>query len=167
MLSSFKLKNKIASAQHVRDAFKNADGAIDLASIMVGIIVIGIIGGVVAATVFAVIPWAQDNRAKSNISSVRTAESAYRGFMAEQGSPLYGTTEQLSAVTTPDGKTVSLLPKDSSDVLSVYTSTNAKGESCYVVESKSASGAIFYGSSETPEVSTDSSIVAQCLPIAI
>lgn len=36
-------------------------GGIDLASIMVGIITLGIIAGVIAATVFAVIPWAQKN----------------------------------------------------------------------------------------------------------
>lgn len=33
--------------------------AIDLATIMVGIVVVGVLGSVISAAVFAVIPWAQ------------------------------------------------------------------------------------------------------------
>jgi hypothetical protein len=64
----------------VKEAFRNEEGAIDLASIMVGIIVIGLIGGVIAATVFAVIPWAQDNAAKQQLDAVVTAQSAKAGM---------------------------------------------------------------------------------------
>lgn len=60
--------------------FRNEDGAIDLASIMVGILVIGMIGGVISATVFAVIPWSQDNAAKQQMDSVVSAQSAYMGL---------------------------------------------------------------------------------------
>jgi type II secretory pathway pseudopilin PulG len=75
-------KNKAASGS-VKAAFTNEDGAIDLASIMVGIIVIGLIGGVIAATVFAVIPWAQDNAAKQQLDSVASAQSAYIGLSTD------------------------------------------------------------------------------------
>jgi len=75
-------KNKATSGS-VKAAFTNEDGAIDLASIMVGIIVIGLIGGVIAATVFAVIPWAQDNAAKQQLDSVASAESAYIGLSTD------------------------------------------------------------------------------------
>jgi type II secretory pathway pseudopilin PulG len=68
---------------NVKEAFKNEEGAIDLASIMVGIIVIGLIGGVIAATVFAVIPWAQDNAAKQQLDSIANAQSAYIGLSAD------------------------------------------------------------------------------------
>jgi len=77
-------KNKATSGS-VKAAFTNEDGAIDLASIMVGIIVIGLIGGVIAATVFAVIPWAQDNAAKQQLDSVASAESAYIGLSTDGG----------------------------------------------------------------------------------
>lgn len=60
--------------------FRNENGAIDLSSIMVGIIVIGLIGGVIAATIFAVIPWAQDNAAKQQLDSVVSSESAAVGL---------------------------------------------------------------------------------------
>jgi type II secretory pathway pseudopilin PulG len=72
-----------AARGNVKEAFKNEAGAIDLASIMVGIIVIGLIGGVIAATVFAVIPWAQDNAAKQQLDSVANAQSAYIGLSAD------------------------------------------------------------------------------------
>lgn len=63
--------------------FRSSKAAIDLASIMVGIIVIGLIGGVIAATVFAVIPWAQDNAAKQQLDAVVQAQSAHAGLSAD------------------------------------------------------------------------------------
>lgn len=68
--------------------FTNETGAIDLSSIMVGIIVIGLVGGVIAATVFAVIPWAQDAAAKHQLESIHTAENAYFGFSSASLSSL-------------------------------------------------------------------------------
>ena len=73
-----------AAKGNMKEAFKNEEGAIDLASIMVGIIVIGLIGGVIAATVFAVIPWAQDNAAKQQLDSIAAAQSAYIGLVADK-----------------------------------------------------------------------------------
>jgi hypothetical protein len=69
-------KNK-ATSDSVKAAFTNEDGAIDLASIMVGIIVIGLIGGV--------IPWAQDNAAKQQLDSVASAQAAYIGLSTDIG----------------------------------------------------------------------------------
>lgn len=60
------------------DAFKNEQGAIDLGSIMTGVIVLGVIGGVIASTVFAIIPWVQNTAAKESLQSVTTAQGAYR-----------------------------------------------------------------------------------------
>jgi hypothetical protein len=74
-----------ATSSSAKAAFTNEDGAIDLASIMVGIIVIGLIGGVIAATVFAVIPWAQDNAAKQQLDSVASAQAAYIGLSTDVG----------------------------------------------------------------------------------
>jgi surface protein len=55
---------------------------------MVGIIVIGLIGGVIAATVFAVIPWTQDNAAQSQLDSIVQAENAYKGLSSSSASSL-------------------------------------------------------------------------------
>jgi len=138
------LKTAIARSgkMSVREAFKNEEGAIDLASIMVGIIVIGIIGGVIAATVFAVIPWAQDNAAKGVLDSVATAESAYRGFSAEIGSDVaaFATEEELG------GSATSVAPEalftEAAGVDNVRIVVDADGNG-YTAISKSQSGNYF------------------------
>jgi hypothetical protein len=47
---------------------------IDLSSLMTGVLVIGIVAGVIAATVFTVIPWSQDSAAKGNLAAIGQAE---------------------------------------------------------------------------------------------
>jgi type II secretory pathway pseudopilin PulG len=93
-------KTKVSG--NVKEAFKNEEGAIDLASIMVGIIVIGLIGGVIAATVFAVIPWAQNNAAKQQLDSISSAQSAYIGLSADKGNSRFGGNFVTSG-TLPEG----------------------------------------------------------------
>lgn len=60
----------------------SSKGAVDLPSTMVGVTVIGLVSGVVAATVFVAIPWAQDNSAKQQLSSIAIAQAAYAGVTA-------------------------------------------------------------------------------------
>jgi hypothetical protein len=78
-------------------ALRNENGAIDLASIMVGVIVIGVIAGVIAATVFAVIPWAQDQAASQSLDAVVTAQSVSYAFAAEAGTAVYDDEAGLAA----------------------------------------------------------------------
>jgi hypothetical protein len=68
-----------------RNIFNSSKGAIDLASIMVGILVIGLIAGVIAAMIFAVIPWSQDKAAKEQLGAVVAAQSANAGFTSSAG----------------------------------------------------------------------------------
>lgn len=79
------IRNIKAIAQHlpkIREVFRNEKGAIDLASIMVGIIVIGLIAALIAATIFIIIPWGQDRAAKQQLGSIISAQSAYFGLTA-------------------------------------------------------------------------------------
>lgn len=121
-------------------------GAIDLASIMVGVIVIGLIGGVVAATVFTVIPWSQDNAAKQQLDSISSAESAYMGLSSAVPSPLpagyvpnsFGNSAQLAAgnllstgatycaVTPADGKSYTGYSKSASGKVWSMTDKNTR-----------------------------------------
>ena len=71
-------QSKIVVRRTIRLALRATTGAIDLASIMVGVLVLGIISAVVAATVFTVIPWSQNRAAMASLDSVRTAEDATR-----------------------------------------------------------------------------------------
>ncbi|KQP01402.1 hypothetical protein ASF30_01950 [Leifsonia sp. Leaf264] len=45
---------------------------------MVGVLVVGIIGGVISTTVFAVIPWTQDEAARAEVTEVREAAVALK-----------------------------------------------------------------------------------------
>ena len=121
------LREQLARQKFVH-AFRGASGAIDLASIMVGVLVIGIIAGVVAATVLVVIPWSQDAAARGNLDAVRTAESVAR---AQDGRFL-----DYADLTAQPGARLQTSPK-------VTVDTNADG-TCFIGISKSATGAIFF-----------------------
>lgn len=145
-MKTIKNKLKQQKGQVNTDLFKNETGAIDLASIMVGVVVIGLIGGVIAATVFTVIPWTQDNAAKQQLDSIASAESAYMGLSSAEPSPLpagyapnsFGNSSQLAsgnllqtgatycAVTPTDGKSYIGYSKSASGKVWLMTDKNTK-----------------------------------------
>jgi len=104
-------------------------GAFDLASVMVGVLVIGIIGGVAAAAIFAVIPWAQDNAAKSSLSAIDEAQNA-----AAYNGGTYKDLATLQAATGLSGGELQVVVGDAGQ--------------CYLSASKSASGKVFYKTSK-------------------
>jgi preprotein translocase subunit YajC len=61
--------------QVLKKKLTDATGVIDLASIMVGVIVIGVLSSVIVATVFILIPWSQNETAKNNIRTASLAET--------------------------------------------------------------------------------------------
>lgn len=84
------LRQSLKRKPFLRQLLLNSEqGAIDLASIMVGVIVIGLIGGVVSASVFTVIPWAQDNAAKQQLDSIASAQSAYMSLASSEALPSF------------------------------------------------------------------------------
>lgn len=131
--------------QFIINALKSVKGAVDMASIMVGVIVLGILGAGTAATVFGVIPWSQDHSAKSIVETVRTAEQSYYAKEAK-----YGTAEQLV-----DRKVL-----QSSE--GAYAAVNATSD-CFLVGAKSRTGTIWFATnrSEKPQEYTTSS-TASC-----
>jgi hypothetical protein len=139
-------KNKATSGS-VKAAFTNEDGAIDLASIMVGIIVIGLIGGVIAATVFAVIPWAQDNAAKQQLDSVASAESAYIGLSTDGGNQQNFVALTANKITAPAPGSDTLFdatgPNTGKTTVVVYTNGVSGNNAHYAAAVQSASGKWF------------------------
>jgi type II secretory pathway pseudopilin PulG len=133
-------QDKVRTRRITREVFVNDDGAIDLASIMVGIIVIGLIGAIIAATIFAVIPWAQDNAAKQQLDSVKSAEDAYRGLAEDSGISKYGNNLELAKPVFKDKEHPSLLDLKESDVL---ITTTPGPNPTYTATIKSASGKTF------------------------
>jgi alpha-tubulin suppressor-like RCC1 family protein len=121
-----------------RSTFKatvtSAAGAIDLASIMVGVIVMGVIAGTIAASVFAVIPWSQDASAKKGLDSVGTAEAAIRVQTSK-----FGDFAGLHSAGLIQPSTT------------VGAATDAEG-TCYVAVSRSASGAVFLSTNVSSNV---------------
>lgn len=145
---SINTRRKHKKELKLANLFKNENGAIDLSSIMVGIIVIGLIAGTIAATVFTVIPWSQDNAAKQQLDSIAAAESAYMGLSSANPSPLpagyalnsFGNSAQLAAanlmsvgsnycvVTPVDGKSYTGYSKSSSGNVWFMTDKKTKPE---------------------------------------
>jgi alpha-tubulin suppressor-like RCC1 family protein len=111
--------------------------AIDLASIMVGVIIIGLIGGVIAATVFAVIPWSQDKAAKQQLDSIHTAESAFLGLSSDPSQDLTNG-KKNSFANSAELAAANLLTENGASYCVV--SSEAKSYTAYT---KSASGKIF------------------------
>ena len=108
-----------------------ATGAVDLASIMVGVLVVGIVAGVITATVTTVIPWSQDQAARQSLSSVVTAESVARvkephGYMALP--------DLVAAKYIHDSKTVN-------------AAVNAAG-TCFIAVSVSSAGKVYWVSDQ-------------------
>jgi len=63
----------------VADAFKNEDGAFDLPSILVGVVVVGILTAGVLASIFGVIPFSQDKGAQQDLGAVTTGRRHLQG----------------------------------------------------------------------------------------
>jgi hypothetical protein len=118
----------------IRVTIANARASIDLASVMVGVIVIGVISGIISVAVFAVIPWAQDEAAKSNIQSVSIAQGVAH---AQDGTFL------------PSQTLIANEWLESSDT--VVSGTDDAG-SCYVGVARSDSNKLFFGTDVDQEI---------------
>ena len=122
----------------INEIFRNEKGAMDLSSIMVGVLVIGLIGGVIAATVFAVIPWTQDNAAKQQIVSLHSAQNAYFGLSSSPSSVLPASAPRNSFYDSPGLELAGLMTQSDS-----YCTVPINGGREYDAYSKSNSGKIF------------------------
>lgn len=138
---------------------KSEDGAIDLASIMVGVIVIGLIGGVIAATIFAVIPWAQDNAAKQQIDNVSAAQSAYVGLHTDTGTGEY----QYGDLTDENSSIAQAHLMTPNQARYCSQSYNWSGEKGYVTYAMSDSGKIFWAQNGGPATVAPMPRQATCL----
>lgn len=122
-------------------AVKTQEGSIDLASVMVGVVVSGILAGTVAAIVFGLIPWAQDNDAKTKLQSIEMAqafsldsEGAYLGLPELKASGFYTPSSPDDIVSV---ETIAAGAESGS--VAVFTDGG-----CYTAAALSASGTIFY-----------------------
>lgn len=108
-----------------RRALASRSGAFDLQSVVVGAVVSGVLAGGTFATIFGVLPWAQDNTTQQSLEALHAAQSS-----ALAGNDGYMDTAALVGA--------GFLEKTTGSV----TDTNA-AKGCYVGLSQSASGKIF------------------------
>ena len=146
-----------------KSLFQNEEGAIDLASIMVGIIVIGLIGGVIAATVFAVIPWTQDNAAKNQLESIHIAENAYYGFSSDVANNLPAGSKQNSFASSATLETAKLLTRNAK-----YCVVASPDGQAYTAYSLSAARKVWVSDNKKtpPTVFTGGSLPSECADLA-
>ncbi|MGK3708587.1 fibronectin type III domain-containing protein [Arthrobacter sp. IK3] len=121
-----------------RTGIRGSSGAFDLPSIITGVVVVGILTAGVLAAIFGVIPYAQNNGSKQDLSAIRTAEGVAKAkdnrFMDHAG--------LLEAGYLQDSSTEKTRVK-----------ADAKG-TCYVAVAKSGTGKIFIATDRNtdPEV---------------
>jgi type II secretory pathway pseudopilin PulG len=103
--------------------FKSSKGAVDLPSIIVGIIVVGVLAGITSVTVLGIIPWAQNNSARQALTSLSTAQNSYK-----QAYDVYGTQAQLvdKKLLAANDKTCSTISADGLTYASASKSTTGK-----------------------------------------
>lgn len=116
-----------------RQLLRSTRGAFDLPSIITAVVVVGILTAGVFAAVFGVIPWAQDNAAKQDLTAVRTAEGVH---LTKDGS--FHDAAGLAAAQ--------YLPRSEKVDVSVNTA-----RTCYVGLAKSGSGKVFYSTDKSNE----------------
>lgn len=146
-----------AAKLRVSDAFKNEAGAFDLPSILVGVVVVGVLTAGVLASIFGVIPFAQDKGAEQNLGAVTTAQGVYKAQGSNDGTVQPGTTFAADLGTIQAEKLVG------ADVKDVYV---AGDQDSWAALTKSQSGKWFQVTSEnttpagaaTPAGTTDAEI---------
>jgi hypothetical protein len=145
--------------------FRNENGAIDLASIMVGVIVIGIIAGVIAATVFSVIPWSQDQAASQKLDGVKTAESVEYAQSSGSGVAQFVDFASLKSATGNASNSALIQADPNVDIYAFgATATDGTTGTHWVAVSKSQTGQHFYeedGGAGVVKNVTDLSTAAQ------
>lgn len=125
---------------------RSAAGAIDLASILTGAIVLGIISAIAMAGIFGVIPWAQNLTAQQDLSMVRAAQSAAK---IKEG--VFLNRQELL-----DSEYIAHAPTGVLDI-----DADATGD-CWVASSTSGSGKTYYATSESKTVTETKPNPASC-----
>ena len=63
--------------------FRHVQGAIDIASVLAGVVILGIVTSIAAASLAVVIPWVNDQAAAKDLSSLTVSESSARAGAAQ------------------------------------------------------------------------------------
>lgn len=112
-----------------RSRLRSTSGIIDLASVMVGMIVLGIVSSIATVSILGVVRFSQDETAQGNVHATRTSELAAR-VAAREFLPVANLIAGGYAISRP--------------TLTVSTDAN---RTCYLAVSASKTGTVYFGSS--------------------
>jgi type II secretory pathway pseudopilin PulG len=129
--------SKSAANVRIADAFKNEAGAFDLPSILVGVVVVGVLTAGVLASIFGVIPFAQDKGAQQDLGAIVTAEGVYKAQ-----SNGYTDLDGLKATAPAGSGRAGDLVSDSLDATKISVKSSNVG--VFAAATKSGSGKVFY-----------------------
>lgn len=119
------------------------DGAIDLASIIIGVVVAAIVGAIIAGSVLIAIPWSQNQQTKGNIGAAGEAEDLWLKFsVSATSNGDYATEAQLqsTAITAANDTGKPLIPAGANNMAIVASAVNAPLD-WYIIGGVSATGA--------------------------
>ena len=125
------------AAGNLSFAFRNQSGAFDLPSVLIGVAVVAILAIGVMATIFGIVPYAQNKAAQQNVAAIVTAQGTYYAQYAD-------TTSQYASLAGLQGK--DLLGKEiKTDKLAV-----AGDQDQWAIATISASGQAYIATNENP-----------------
>jgi type II secretory pathway pseudopilin PulG len=114
--------------------FRKTDGVIDLASVMVGILVMSIVASIATVSVVGVLRFSENENAKGAVHIARTSELSAR-IAAREFLPTAELVAAGYSVSSP----------------SLVIETNAN-RTCYVAVAASATGVVYFGTSQNKTV---------------
>lgn len=141
----------------LRSILRSAAGAFDLPSIITGVVVVGVLTAGVLATIFGIIPFAQENGAKQDLAAVRTAEGV---ALAKDGK--FMTTDELYTAgyltgqftTAQGGAGESASGFERAAAVTTQRSIAVQvgpNKNCYVGVSRANTGKVFYLTDQSAE----------------
>lgn len=155
--------SKASTNARMSDVFKSEAGAFDLPSILVGVVVVGILTAGVLASIFGVIPFAQDKGAQQDLGAVVTAQGVY----------LAASTEQYKENVNTYAADLDTLAADGVDLIGDKIAADAKikmvggvGDFAAAVESGSGKFFIVTGTDNAPREAEDATTIEEAFSAA-
>lgn len=151
-----------------RAGLASTSGVVDLASVIVGVVVVAALAGILSASIVSAIPWGKDTSAKAALATVQSGETAARiatgSYLTGDQLIAGGYLAKASAAGVPGeeirgGRGASVAPSAFRDAVTLPAAgspqaTVGNNGSCYVAAVLSASGNIYYMSSQDTTIRT-------------
>ena len=134
---------------------RSESGLTDLASVLIGVIALGIVTSVVLVTITTIIPWVQDTQAQAELNSIKMAEStAFSDVTPHVYLPLAAL---ISGGYLTDPNAIATISTGAPTTTPKAGSALGTGSACFVISMRSNTGNVFYATNK--DVSTNLYVV--------